>query len=459
MYNAITNAEIQVDQPIKQELMQKIKDNFDDHQTRVGSLTQFGIPNGSFEIDSDADDRPDTWTINTYSGGVAGLSPSTVLGTDGLEYTCIADHTADSTNQPVTGASWATYWVQTGQNGASWQSGKSYQSSHAHGAKSLYFIHSGVSGSGGGFADSDYMPCSPQVDEVLGFLHWATNAAMDNRITVRYYDKDKIYLSEVQLYSSTNNPTTGKSFFRVMSPPENAQFYKIRVIGGHTDTNQPGTAFFDGLRILPELPDSQVRSFVPLFLDSFWTGEAYGNANVPTFHHHYAVLTPGNAGGVSGYWFSRIKLTNVIPNLIASQAQLRFEAIITNMTSLTLFAGAHFYVTQQNPGASSRASATASHFGFRIDSAANILASNADGTTESATDTGTDLTTGTQFTVLEAILNPGVDVRYFINGTWVATQTTNLPVSGDYRIIFELDNADDPSGAMTLHLPNLIRQK
>ena len=46
--------------------------------------------------------------------------PDEVVGTDGLNYRCILDHTASSSNEPVTGANYATYWQQTGDQGKTW---------------------------------------------------------------------------------------------------------------------------------------------------------------------------------------------------------------------------------------------------------------------------------------------------------------------------------------------------
>lgn len=54
-------------------------------------------------------------------------NPSQVIGSDSLNYTCIKTHTAASTNKPVTGASYATYWAQSGNRGITWASGDKYK--------------------------------------------------------------------------------------------------------------------------------------------------------------------------------------------------------------------------------------------------------------------------------------------------------------------------------------------
>ena len=53
---------------------------------------------------------------------------SEVIGTDGLNYSCILNHTSTNANKPITGANWSTYWTQTGTGGGSWQEGKNYKS-------------------------------------------------------------------------------------------------------------------------------------------------------------------------------------------------------------------------------------------------------------------------------------------------------------------------------------------
>lgn len=49
-----------------------------------------------------------------------------VTGTDSNVYTCILAHVSEAANQPVTGGSWATYWVLGGVHGGTWKTGKKY---------------------------------------------------------------------------------------------------------------------------------------------------------------------------------------------------------------------------------------------------------------------------------------------------------------------------------------------
>lgn len=63
------------------------------------------------------------WRVPDKTTGV-------VVGTDSNNYKCIKSHTADSSNRPITGASYATYWEQTSTlSGSTWVSGTNYKSS------------------------------------------------------------------------------------------------------------------------------------------------------------------------------------------------------------------------------------------------------------------------------------------------------------------------------------------
>lgn len=52
--------------------------------------------------------------------------PSEIIGTDTLNYTCIAPHTAAPATRPITGANWATVWIQKGSAGIVWGDGTTY---------------------------------------------------------------------------------------------------------------------------------------------------------------------------------------------------------------------------------------------------------------------------------------------------------------------------------------------
>lgn len=194
-FNAIDTAEIQVKKPVTRSLMQKIKDSLDFLNSKVGTLESQGVPNGSFEIDSSGLGMPDSWTFSAYPGG------------NGYAVTDVP----------------------------------------AHGGRALRIIHPGGAGNGGGMFESDYCSCSELLELYLGFITWSTAEGMHNKVQIRYFDKDKVYISTSILYDSFGNPTSPMYFIMGFTPPATARYYKIGLIGGATDTNVPGSAYFDGL--------------------------------------------------------------------------------------------------------------------------------------------------------------------------------------------------------------------
>lgn len=206
-YDAITSAEIQVGKPEKQSLWQKVKDDFDYLYGAVASASGALPANGSFETDSDGDGIPDSWTRTLYPGG----------------------------------------------------SGAFETTSPAHAAKAYKFVHPGGSGNGGGKLVSEYIEVTELTGYNLSFIHWASVAGMRNKVQAAYYAKDKSSLSTTDIYNSTSNPTSATFYQYAFTPPANARYVKIVLIGGYTDTDVAGNIFFDGVLVSPEsLPDSSV---------------------------------------------------------------------------------------------------------------------------------------------------------------------------------------------------------
>ena len=109
--------------------------------TRGGTATPYipGIPEPSVQFDC-WDDNP-LGARRVYSAlyevlqGIQNISvaiASTVVGTDGNDYSCILSHTANNRNKPITGALTATYWAATGGTGVGdiWINGAGYRPIH-----------------------------------------------------------------------------------------------------------------------------------------------------------------------------------------------------------------------------------------------------------------------------------------------------------------------------------------
>lgn len=89
----------------------------------------------------------------------------------------------------------------------------------------------------------------------------------------------------------------------------------------------------------------------------------------------------------------------------------------------------HFYMQESN----STPPTTGNHFGFYT-SGDTIYASNADGSTQKATSVGVNIAAGEQRTRLKAVVNPGTDVKFYVNDVLKVTHTQNLPSNGNYRV-------------------------
>jgi len=200
-YEAITDAEVQAGKPVVGPggFGEKVKKNFDYLYGQIGSNGAAGLQNGSFEIDSDGDGVPDGWSLNLYPGGTGALE----------------------------------------------------EGSPAHGSRAWKFTHPGGGGNGGGTLTSDYVPCSEIAIWSLEFMHWCDTEGMKNEVEALFYDKDKLYLGSQTIFTSTTSSTTPILYFRSISPPAGSRYFKLRLIGGKSDTSQGGSAWFDGVAVSP----------------------------------------------------------------------------------------------------------------------------------------------------------------------------------------------------------------
>ena len=198
-WDAIDSTEIEVSDPVTNELMTKIKDNFDylyGESATVGGTS--GVANGSFEIDADGDGIPDSWTVTAYTGGACALDTVTP----------------------------------------------------AHGAKGVKMTHPGGAGNGGGHYESGYIECSEKVADAISMIHWASAAGMKNQVIIRYFTAAKVDISSDEtIYDSTANPTAETLIVMGFTPVATARFLKIRLVGGYTDTDVAGVAHFDRIEL------------------------------------------------------------------------------------------------------------------------------------------------------------------------------------------------------------------
>jgi hypothetical protein len=101
-------------------------------------------------------------------------------------------------------------------------------------------------------------------------------------------------------------------------------------------------------------------------------------------------------------------------------------------------------------------SETDDHFGWKIDGA-DLYASNADGITQTITDTTVDLAVGHQRTRLKMVLNPGTDCKFYVDDVLKVTHTTNLPDATDYYLHFAIRTLE--AAAKGIYLGRVLIEK
>ncbi|GAB4247937.1 MAG: hypothetical protein OHK0028_24790 [Deltaproteobacteria bacterium] len=210
-FMALTEAEIAPGKPVSNDLLKKVKDNFDDHEARISAGGGAGIGsigevlNGSFESDSDADGVPDNWTRYLYPGGSAAFDP------------------VDS----------------------------------IHGKRSYKFVHPGGVGNGGGYLESDYIAVSNLFFPPLPMAFKASVTGIKIQVVCRYFAADASgdpgsYLGERTLWTHTAG-SAGRWYLAELTsiplPYVSARYVKFRFIGGHYDTNVAGAVWFDAVGV------------------------------------------------------------------------------------------------------------------------------------------------------------------------------------------------------------------
>jgi len=199
-YEALTAGEVDVGSPVSSSLLTKIKDNLD-YLYGAMEFAQTGLLNGSFEIDSDHDGKPDNWEIQVYPGGTVQL----------------------------------------------------YQANVLHGQNSLAFVHPGGASNGGGAAISNPVMLNSHVPLTVGWSYLTSAAGMKCIVTAHWYDAAMSYLAGTTLYSSTANPASWTTLTQRIPMYAGAKYLRLAFTMGYTDTDVAGTALLDDVRLYQDL--------------------------------------------------------------------------------------------------------------------------------------------------------------------------------------------------------------
>ena len=149
------------------------------------------IANGSFEIDTDANNVPDGWVLVSESGS-----------TNALDNTQSTD-----------------------------------------GSQSFRFTSAGSGG--GSLTTENFFPVNDVDPLRVNFDLRSTIATVRNIVRVEWFDASQVSISNTDIYDSTANPTTFTSQNLQAVPPANARFAKLRLIGCDSSVAVVGSTFYD----------------------------------------------------------------------------------------------------------------------------------------------------------------------------------------------------------------------
>lgn len=186
--------------PVRRSLIKAIIGNISYIFSAISGIIGSGTaPNGSFEIDSNADGVPDEWSYTAGAGAGTGV--------------------LDTTDT-------------------------------AHGGKSFKFTRLlGSGNSGGTLETTDYFEVTPNRQVTAQWQMKCSAAGVRVKVELRFFTRAKVFISSSEIYNSTSNPTSWTHKSGAANPPSNAYYAKLKITGGDTSPNVAGTTAFDDLSV------------------------------------------------------------------------------------------------------------------------------------------------------------------------------------------------------------------
>lgn len=196
-----------VGDPTRQELIAAIITEITELQTDLAAtIGDRMVINGSFESDGDADNIPDGWETDLYTGGSEGRSEDVGAGT-------------------LSG----------------------------HGKWSYRFTHPGGGGNGGGeifTAAGVFMEITPHRPYMLTWLNKNSVAAVTNSVEVLEYDAEQSLLATTVIFTQSTNPTAW-TLFKVKFKPANTltRYIQLKFKCGETSASTAGVIYIDNIQL------------------------------------------------------------------------------------------------------------------------------------------------------------------------------------------------------------------
>lgn len=164
------------------------------------------VNNGSFEVDTDADNIPDGWETTLYTGGTEALTTDVGAGT-----------------------------------------------LSAHGAKAYKFTHPGGAGKGGGEIATEagsYIEITPNRGYWISWLNKNSVAGVTNSVDVLEYDATQSLLTTTTIFTASTNPTSWKQLRAVFYPANAATRYvRLKFKCGETSASTAGDIYIDNVEM------------------------------------------------------------------------------------------------------------------------------------------------------------------------------------------------------------------
>jgi hypothetical protein len=248
------------------------------------------IPNGSFELDSDANSIPDLWTHSNFTGG------STTLDTTAGNF--------------------------------------------IHGGKALKFVHPGGGGNGGGtLTSTNFLDWSEKRPMLLAWAHKSSAAAMRDKVEIQWFDSAQALISTSAVYDSQANPTSWTEQTGAAYPPTNTRYAKLKITGGDSSVSTGGSSYWDDFRILEPKVGHQLREMDLRTAGTYtWVAPLTGTVELHVIGggggggggDGGGSSTGGGGGGAGGYSVSLFDVTSGTTYTVVVGAAGTAGAITTN---------------------------------------------------------------------------------------------------------------------------------
>lgn len=179
----------------------------------------------------------------------------------------------------------------------------------------------------------------------------------------------------------------------------------------------------------------------------------FGSGGAISYRKASADFTSDGGGTSSRFAYVGSVSGNPLQALVTTGKVTTIQMAILNISELSANHTIYFRVENAGSETANPPSSTVRYYGFSINNG-NITCGNANGTTATTTAAGTVTATET-LSVLKMVITYGTDVKFYKNGTLLATHTTNLPSATTYRMMTGFVNSDTTSrgydvGQMTM---------